>query len=206
MVGWIILSLTLACFVGMGVLALLWSRKYELPKGERMEGRYQDMKVTLVYDKGVLPFSPQITANSAALASWVTFQVWREKGVSPEPWVVVHVADDANYDKLYDAPLRQGDPSFKGSNGMLLWAGKKIGSGALPKVCCRASKFGPTPLTGSLVVHELTHCYHQKAFGGTNPSHDDASIWGQPNSMEGRAFTLYMTHRHEVGVSVTTTT
>jgi len=204
MTGAIILAVTSAVVVGLGAFVVSWGRRWNLPEGQRMEGNYLGHRVTLIYDRdGMFPFHPGVIANAVALASWSLSQTWKGYAKTEGPkWIVVHVTEDANYDRMYDVP--QSDLKLEDRiNELLLSTGRNFGGPRIPLLCCRASIFRQSVVNGGPVIHELNHYMLGTVFLDHDYGHEAEGAWGAlPSTLEGESRDRYIKHRFEVGVKV----
>ena len=219
MAGWIILGVVLVLFLAAPVIAFTWGSKWKLPDGTQVEGNYRGFKSVLVYGPKAEAFfggnTPQVVANGCALAMWSIGTAWdarkRPKAPGSEKFrfAVVHVLDDEEYDRLYDGEVNKIFHLNVRSNGMLQSVFRRMRPGSAPLVACRASAFVTTPLTGSLVIHELTHFVisHTGKRPPLDPYDRNHSLnefwWGKDkDALEVASTETYIAHRHEVGVNV----
>lgn len=193
MIGYIILGLTFAGFLalglGFGISAIRGRKIWVWPSGTRVTAHVGGFTAHLVHKNVELEFSPQETARRAALAAKCLDDVM---GSVPREFVI-HVCDDATYDKVYDAPWGVR------SNGMQLAVRRKAGNEEMPLLACRGSAFGSTPRTGSLVIHELAHAalpktkYRDNDIDGKDHDHSNEKVWGgSPDSVEAKASALFV--------------
>lgn len=213
MIGWVILAITLALPLVYVIVFFTYGRKWDLPAGTKVEGEYEGYKAILIYGKGAddfFAFNPRIIANACALGAWSIGTRWVEKRGSrkgdPAKLIVVHVLNDTDYHATYDGPVSREQRKEVKSNGMLKSVSRKMGRGELPLVACRASAFSSTPLTGSLVVHELTHYIVDEA--GLDPWENAAHttpgfFYGTgSDALEVEASKRYVSKRDQIGIKV----
>jgi len=190
-IGYVILALSLCGFLaiglGFGIKRLRDKKKWQWPKGDRVSAHVDGFTAHFVHKDVELEFTPEETARRAALAAKCLDEVLGS--VSRE--FVVHVCDDATYNKTYDAPYGVR------SNGMQITMYKKAGNEHMPLVACRGSAFGSTPRTGSLVTHELLHdALPRTKFNDPGDvkdhDHSDKRVWGSGDSVEGQAAALFV--------------
>jgi hypothetical protein len=195
MIAYIILGLTLACFLVLGLVFGLrhirGKKQWDWPKGPRITHTLNGFTAHVIYDNLVnFELTMQEITRRGALAAWCLDQVLGGGIVAKE--FTIHLLSDGEYDSQYD--------SFYGSksNGMQLELKKKSGDVFMPLLVCRASKYGSTPLTGSLVIHELLHeaLERTKFLDPQDPKdrdHSDKEVWGRTTeSVEKRSQDLFV--------------
>ncbi len=216
--GIIILVATLAVFAAMAVWAIVASRQWDWPEGQRVDGEYKGYKVTLIYGKDVkFAYPDRMVANACACAAWALGDSWTKIRTAGTPsakvlrWCVVHVLSDADYDRLYDGKIQKAFPYLRNmrSNGMLISMSKKLGRGNVPIAACRHAAFGSTVSHGSLVIHELIHFLMAEHDGkndivGHDYQHESSVFWHgrSERPLELMAQEQYLAHKGEVGIKV----
>lgn len=207
-----ILFTLLGFFAIVGTFLILHytvGKKYKFPAGTKVDGRYKECKTVLVYGKDVKSvfgsYSDKQISNGLALALWSLQQTTKTKLPST---ICVHILNDDDYSKTYDAPASElyGKPIK--SNGMFVgnveakWAQRV----AIPLVAIRSSVFASTPKTGSLVIHEMVHWLVSKDHGKKWPDIYDAGhslkeYWvhkDEVESLEEKAQAVFVAHRDEI--------
>ena len=200
--GVIVLIAALVVFVGIGVFFLASYLKVKWPAGMKITKTYKGYTVHFIHDAGSVKYFQADPVGVAVLASkavWALAVEWDKqrngKGPSSEviKEVVVHVLDDANYDKTYDIPHKTS------SNGM--YRSLKVRSKSLPVAAIRGSVYKVTEDTGNVIIHEMIHHIigeHKSSSGlpiWSDPGHEAVDFWygTSPEPLEVDAMELYKT-------------
>lgn len=183
MIGYAILSITVACGLSMFVAWLVLRKRFDLPDGRSYSASWRGQRVTLVVDADV-PADPVEYARACARSAWAAFAEARRRGwdlSGVERYVVVHVLQDEAYRQRYDVEetarwRQQCKCPVRASNGMLSSVHTKMGRGEAPLVAIRASVFADHH--DDLTVHELVHYLIRATGRKPDPEHTDPSLWG----------------------------
>lgn len=153
---YILLAVVIVCFLGAGIFALVrWlvgRRKWLWPAGERVTAQFGTFTAHFVCTDSSPALPLPILAKRAAMgAHCLEIARTTYTGVAVPREFAVRLVGDETYTRIYDAFYHTK------SAGMLLEVERAAGDETMPLVVCKASKFHSTPLTGSLVIHELGH-------------------------------------------------
>lgn len=207
-IGIIILIVTLACFVALGILALTWGRKYRFPDGHRFEAEVAGNKVIVFVDERIPTVTVPLTgkvlgfqvgtetvdgralANSCALAIHATELAFKGSGVPK-----------ADIDTLVVS--FKTDEVFEGGSGISnIWKAylkvaaaysaeviRNVFGSTLPLAVVRTKYLKMAETSGKPIIHELVHILNKEAGKGYSSAHKDETLWavGGDTSIERQA-------------------
>lgn len=189
-IGYILLGIVIFAFVGGAlaslILYLTWGRKVRYPNGKKNDVRYNEFTATLIVHNSVelegndfivndKKMDKTILAKMCAMSMESFNHVAKTHGPEKlrknktlKECVFVFLPEDEYYDKM--RVMYQTKVSSAGFSDTL---GHNMGHKTGPYVCYMQTKYmWLVYTTGSLAIHEYTHCYCNHVAGSWDVDHE----------------------------------
>jgi hypothetical protein len=191
MIGGIILGLTLAAFLTLGIYALFFGRKIKYPKGYKTVGKFDNVKITIIVDQdndslaAIKDKNTNKIKNFIYNGQYVSFEDLKNYCINAvastvaaynQNMIQVKLPSELGIRFARNSHFSESD-YFKNAAGYADFANPKLFGRSVPLVVVK-SKFLKNILDrGQPVIHELIHAFEFESNRSYDHNHKNEKLW-----------------------------